>query len=48
MFFQDVSKVREVGDLAIAMYDGLWLEGLLAAYLCKDLARSVAQVWLET
>ena len=48
MFFQDVSKAKEVGDLGIGIYGGLWLEGLLAAYLCKDLARSVAQVWLET
>ena len=48
MFFQDVSKVKEAGDLAFGMYGGLWLEGLLAAYLCKDFARSVDQVWLET
>ena len=48
MFFQHVSKAKEAGDLAFGMYGGLRLEGLLAAYLCKDLARSVAQVWLET
>ena len=43
-----MGKVREVGDLAIGIYGGLRLKGLLAAYLWKELARSVAKVWLET